>query len=127
MRTCVAPPLLHDCKQDFFFDAIRDADGYLAGIVRLDLYDENKARQDELVGTVDIDLSEIPPEAADPRGQQQIAFYDYPVSYKVRDLCEPDPANGPLPAPPSTGPTGFPLIPPVPGQRVCDEPRRRMT
>ncbi|GLI69477.1 hypothetical protein VaNZ11_014109 [Volvox africanus] len=69
-------------EEDFFFDAGRDEDGCLCCILRLELYNENRARQDEHVGSVEIDLSELPPKAFDPIVKQKAQFYEYDIVYK---------------------------------------------
>ncbi|GIL48177.1 hypothetical protein Vafri_4866 [Volvox africanus] len=69
-------------EEDFFFDASRDEDGCLCSVLRLELYDENRTRQDEHVGSVEIDLSEVPPETFDPIVKQEAQFYDYDIIYK---------------------------------------------
>ncbi|KAG2499487.1 hypothetical protein HYH03_002434 [Edaphochlamys debaryana] len=71
-------------EDDFFFDVPRDAEGYLQGFVRLELYDsKSMGRADEYVGCVEIDLRELPEEAGDPwGGGGQLEYLDYPLSYR---------------------------------------------
>ncbi|KXZ52619.1 hypothetical protein GPECTOR_9g664 [Gonium pectorale] len=68
-------------EQDFFFDVRRDADGYLYGILRLELYNDKGGRADECVCSCEVDLSELPPEASDPYGQQRSECYDYDLAF----------------------------------------------
>ncbi|KAG2437771.1 hypothetical protein HYH02_011147 [Chlamydomonas schloesseri] len=69
-------------EEDFYFEAKQDEEGRLSGIVRLELFDENKAQQDEYVGAVEIDLAELPPEVTEPSSARRIQYLDYSISYR---------------------------------------------
>ncbi|PNW71273.1 hypothetical protein CHLRE_16g690750v5 [Chlamydomonas reinhardtii] len=69
-------------EEDFFFETKQDEDGRLSGIVRLELFDDNRAQQDEYVGAVEVDLAEVPPEVAAPTSARRIQYLDYAISYR---------------------------------------------